>query len=109
LIFCNSIFSPLTKVFWKGEFEGKNLFFKKGFPLLSFNNKNNPLEKTSITGSQLAGDQKFFQADEVRRIIFSRKEHKAIFKTLRTSREFLPGAYAARLAYCHFAPCSLSH
>ncbi|MBQ6617654.1 MAG: hypothetical protein IJH67_14940, partial [Thermoguttaceae bacterium] len=107
-----SLAFSFTKVFWKGEFEGKNLFFKKGFPLIAFNKKNNPLEKTSITGSQLAGDRKFFQADEVRRIIFSRKERKAIFKTLRTlrtSREFLPGAYAARLAYCHFAPCSLSH
>ena len=29
-------FSPLAKVFWKGEFEGKNLFFKKGFPLLIY-------------------------------------------------------------------------
>ncbi|MBQ2620199.1 MAG: hypothetical protein IJF84_02570, partial [Thermoguttaceae bacterium] len=47
---------PLTKVFWKGEFEGKNLFFKKGFPLLI------KLEKTSLKGSQLAGDRKFFQA-----------------------------------------------
>ncbi len=27
-------YSPLTKVFWKEEFEGKNLFFKKGFPLI---------------------------------------------------------------------------
>ncbi|MBR5709719.1 MAG: hypothetical protein IKX40_03095 [Thermoguttaceae bacterium] len=45
----------LAKVFWKGEFEGKNLFFKKGFPLLI------KLEKTSLTGSQLAGDRKFFQ------------------------------------------------
>ncbi|MBR5711664.1 MAG: hypothetical protein IKX40_12985, partial [Thermoguttaceae bacterium] len=26
----HTLFSPLTKVFWKGEFEGKNLFFKKG-------------------------------------------------------------------------------
>ena len=25
----------LLKVFWKGEFEGKNLFFKKGFPLIN--------------------------------------------------------------------------
>ena len=25
-----TMFSPLAKVFWKGEFEGKNLFFKKG-------------------------------------------------------------------------------
>ena len=49
-------FSSLIKVFWKGEFEGKNLFFKKGFPLLW-------LEKTSLKGSQLAGDRKFFQAD----------------------------------------------
>ena len=37
-----TLFSPLTKVFWKGEFEGKNLFFKKGFPLLI------KLEKTSL-------------------------------------------------------------
>ena len=28
--------SPLIKVFWKGEFEGKNLFFKKGFPLIFY-------------------------------------------------------------------------
>ena len=28
------LFLHLTKVFWKGEFEGKNLFFKKGFPLI---------------------------------------------------------------------------
>ena len=53
LILC---YSPVTKVFWKGEFEGKNLFFKKGFPLFLFQ-----LEKTSLTGSQLAGDRKFFQ------------------------------------------------
>ena len=52
-----SVFSFLIKVFWKGEFEGKNLFFKKGFPLILFT-----LEKTSIIGSQLAGDRKFFQA-----------------------------------------------
>ena len=51
---------PLTKVFWKGEFEGKNLFYKKGFPLLI------KLEKTSRKGSQLAGDLSFFKADEVR-------------------------------------------
>ena len=50
-----AVYSPLTKVFWKGEFEGKNLFFKKGFPLLI------KLEKTSTIGSQLAGDRKFFQ------------------------------------------------
>ncbi|MBQ2620638.1 MAG: hypothetical protein IJF84_04805, partial [Thermoguttaceae bacterium] len=54
---------PLTKVFWKGEFEGKNLFFKKGFPLLI------KLEKTSLKGSQLAGDRKFFQASEARQIV----------------------------------------
>ena len=48
----------LLKVFWKGEFEGKNLFFKKGFPLLI------KLEKTSTIGSQLAGDRKFFQGGE---------------------------------------------
>ena len=48
----------LVKVFWKGEFEGKNLFFKKGFPLLI------KLEKTSTIGSQLAGDRKFFQVSE---------------------------------------------
>ena len=48
-------FSSLTKVFWKGEFEGKNLFFKKGFPLII------KLEKTSLKGRQLAGDRKFFQ------------------------------------------------
>ena len=47
----------LIKVFWKGEFEGKNLFFKKGFPLIR-------LEKTSLKGSQLAGDRKFFQVSE---------------------------------------------
>ena len=47
--------SPLIKVFWKGEFEGKNPFFKKGFPLLI------KLEKTSLKGRQLAGDRKFFQ------------------------------------------------
>ena len=46
----------MLKFFGKGEFEGKNLFFKKGFPLLI------KLEKTSLTGSQLAGDRKFFQA-----------------------------------------------
>ena len=55
LIVVPAVFSPLTKVFWKGEFEGKNLFFKKGFPLLI------KLEKTSLKGSQLAGDRKFFQ------------------------------------------------
>ncbi|MBR6436148.1 MAG: hypothetical protein IKS45_06545, partial [Thermoguttaceae bacterium] len=38
-----------------GEFEGKNLFFKKVFHLLI------KLEKTSTIGSQLAGDRKFFQ------------------------------------------------
>ncbi len=53
-----NFYSPLTKVFWKGEFEGKNLFFKKGFPLLI------KLEKTSLIGSQLAGDRKFFQGGE---------------------------------------------
>ena len=58
LIIVNTIFLPLTKVFLKGEFEGKNLFFKKGFPLLI------KLEKTSLKGSQLAGDRKFFQGDE---------------------------------------------
>ena len=52
------ICSSLTKVFWKGEFEGKNLFFKKGFPLLI------KLEKTSLKGRQLAGDRKFFQVSE---------------------------------------------
>ena len=57
LIVASTVFSPLTKVFWKGEFEGKNLFFKKGFPLIR-------LEKTSLKGSQLAGDRKFFQVDE---------------------------------------------
>ncbi|MBQ3349404.1 MAG: hypothetical protein IJG38_03310, partial [Thermoguttaceae bacterium] len=61
--------SPLAKVFWKGEFEGKNLFFKKGFPLLI------KLEKTSLKGSQLAGDLSFFNADFVRKK-FSRKERK---------------------------------
>ena len=55
LIVVPTYFSPLTKVFWKGELEGKNLFFKKGFPLLI------KLEKTSTIGSQLAGDRKFFQ------------------------------------------------
>ena len=34
LIVVPTVFSPLTKVFRKGEFEGKNLFFKKGFPLI---------------------------------------------------------------------------
>ena len=53
-----TLFSPHTKVFWKGEFEGKNLFFKKGFPLII------KLEKTSIIGRQLAGDRKFFQVGE---------------------------------------------
>ena len=65
-----AFYSPLTKVFWKGEFEGKNLFFKKGFPLLI------KLEKTSLKGSQLAGDRKFFQASEARQRILSRKEMK---------------------------------
>ena len=51
-------FLPFTKVFWKGEFEGKNLFFKKGFPLLI------KLEKTSLKGSQLDGDRKFFQGPD---------------------------------------------
>ena len=56
LIVASTVFSPLTKVFWKGEFEGKNLFFKKGFPLILFQ-----LEKTSLKGSQLAGDLSFFK------------------------------------------------
>ena len=30
LIVVLTLFAPLTIVFWKGEFEGKNLFFKKG-------------------------------------------------------------------------------
>ncbi len=58
LIVVPTVFSPLTKVFWKGEFGAKNLFFKKGFPLLI------KLEKTSLKGSQLAGDRKFFQIGE---------------------------------------------
>ena len=62
--------SFLAKVFWKGEFEGKNLFFKKGFPLLI------KLEKTSLKGSQLAGDLSFFKLGEARRRDFNHKEHK---------------------------------
>ena len=81
---------PLTKVFWKGEFEGKNLFFKKGFPLLAkrlilletkierptgaiygrraaarTGSPPTGLEKTSTIGSQLAGDRMFFQGERL--------------------------------------------
>ncbi|MBR5160338.1 MAG: hypothetical protein IKW80_01830, partial [Thermoguttaceae bacterium] len=59
----------------KGVFEGKNLFFKKGFPLIFYN-----LEKTSIKGRQLAGDRKFFQASEARQ--------KSLTQSPQSSRSF---------------------
>ncbi|MBR6435277.1 MAG: hypothetical protein IKS45_02090, partial [Thermoguttaceae bacterium] len=81
---------PLTKVFWKGEFEGKNLFFKKGFPLILFNKLEIPKTKRptgAIFGAtrgsanwerrlaaQLAGDRKFFQGGEAPRVIIKTQE-----------------------------------
>ena len=54
------IYLPLAKVFWKGEFEGKNLFFKKGFPLILFQ-----LEKTfPKKGASLLATESFFKAGE---------------------------------------------
>ncbi len=51
--------SLLTKVFWKGEFEGKNLFFKKGFPLII------KLEKTfPKKGASLLATESFFKAGD---------------------------------------------
>ena len=78
-------FSPLTKVFRKGEFEGKNLFFKKGFPLIR-------LEKTSLKREPACWRPKVFSrrrtksAKEASRKV--REVRKEIFKTSRTSSAF---------------------
>ena len=76
-------FSPLAKVFWKGEFEGKNLFFKKGFPLLI------KLEKTSLKeGVSLLATESFFKRRDAAPDSCFALSVQMFFKPQRTQRNF---------------------